>query len=97
MTWSVEYDRRVLKDMKKLDRAVQREILDYFDERIRGPHDPRRFGEPLKSPFSGLWRYRIGDYRAVCRIEDQSLVVLVLRVAHRSKVYDKPLPGEKAQ
>jgi mRNA interferase RelE/StbE len=56
--------------------------------------DPRCFGKSLKSSFCGLWRYRIGDYRAVCRIEDQILVVLVVRVAHRNKVYDKPLPRE---
>ena len=94
MVWKVEYDGRVLKDMKKLDRAVQQEILAYFEKRIAGADDPRRFGKSLKSSFSGLWRYRIGSYRAVCRIEDEALVVLVLRVAHRSKVYDKPLRGE---
>jgi mRNA interferase RelE/StbE len=94
LSWTVEFDSRVLKDMPKLDNTVQRKILDYIDERIAGPDDPRRFGKALKSSFSGLWRYRIGDYRAVCRIEDEALVVLVVRVAHRSKVYDKPLRGE---
>ena len=89
MVWIVEYDRRVLKDMKRLDRTVRLQILDYFDDRIAPAADPRQFGKPLKSTFSGLWRYRIGDYRAICRIEDEKFVVLVLRIAHRSKVYDK--------
>lgn len=88
MVWTIEYDRRVLKDMKKLDKTVQLQILDYFDERIARSDDPRSFGKPLKSTFSGLWRYRIGNYRAICRIEDEKLVILVVRIAHRSKVYD---------
>lgn len=90
MAWIVEYDRRVLKDLKKLDRKVQAQILDFFDERVAPSSDSRSMGKPLKSTFSGLWRYRIGDYRAVCRIEDRKLLVLVLRVAHRSKVYSLP-------
>ena len=88
MVWTIEYDRRVLKDMKRLDKAVRLQVLNYFDDRIALADDPRRFGKPLKSTFSGLWRYRIGDYRAICRIEDQKFVVLVVRVANRSKVYD---------
>ena len=91
MAWTIEYDRRVLKDMKKLDKTVQRQILDFFDDRIAGSADPRDLGKSLKSSFSGLWRYRIGDYRAICRIEDEKLVVLVVRIAHRSKVYEKPV------
>lgn len=91
MAWTIEYDSRVLTDMKKLGRPAQQQILDYFDERITPSSDPRAFGKALKASFAGLWRYRIGDYRAICRIEDKKLVVLVLRVAHRSTVYNKPL------
>ncbi len=76
--------------MNKLDQSVQRQILDYFDDRIAPSPNPRRFGKSLKSRFSGLWRYRIGDYRAICRIEDEKLVVLVIRIGHRSTVYQKP-------
>ncbi len=89
MGWTIEYDRRVLKDMKKLDRNIQLQILDYFANRIAPASDPRCVGKALKSTFSGLWRYRIGQYRAICRIEDENLVILVVRVAHRSKVYDR--------
>lgn len=89
MAWIIEYDKRVVKDMKKLDSKVQNDILDYFTERISPSPDPRRFGKPLKSAFSGLWRYRIGDYRAICRIEDNRMVILVIRIGHRSKVYNE--------
>lgn len=88
MAWTVEYDRRVLKDLKRLDRQAQQTILDFFDDRIAPADDPRVFGKPLTASFAGLWRYRIGDYRAICRIEAQRLVVLVVRVGHRSTVYE---------
>lgn len=88
MAWTVEYDRRVLKDLKRLDRQAQQTILDFFDDRIAPADDLRVFGKPLTASFAGLWRYRIGDYRAICRIEAQRLVVLVVRVGHRSTVYD---------
>jgi len=91
LAWTIEYDSRVVKDMKKLDRKVQQQIIAYFDERIAPSSDPRTFGKSLESSFSGLWRYRIGDYRAICRIEDAHMVVLVVRISHRSKVYKKPL------
>ena len=91
MAWTIEYDSRVLKDMKKLDRKVQQQIIAYFDERIAPSSNPRSFGKPLESSFSGLWRYRIGEYRAICRIEDTHMVILVVRISHRSTVYKKPL------
>ena len=88
MAWTIEYDRRVLKELKRLDRQAQQAILDYFDDRIAPTEDPRVFGKLLQASFAGLWRYRIGDYRAICRIEDNRMVVLVVRVAHRSTVYE---------
>jgi len=91
LPWTIEYDSRVVKDMKKLGRKVQEQIIAYFDERIEPSPDPRTFGKSLESSFSGLWRYRIGDYRAICRIEDEHMVVLVVRISHRSKVYKNPL------
>ena len=66
-------------------------FIAYFEERIAPSSNPRTYGKSLESSFSGLWRYRIGDYRAICRIEDAHMVVLVVRISHRSKVYKKPL------
>ena len=91
MGWKIEYDRRALKELKKLDRQAQQQILDYFDERIAPAQNPRQFGKSLSPSFSGLWRYRIGNYRAVCHIEDDKLIVLVLRIGHRGKVYKQPI------
>lgn len=88
MAWTVESDRRVLKDLKRLDRQAQQTILDCFNDWIAPTDDPRVCGKPLKASFAGLWRYRIGDDRAVCRIDAHRLVVLVVRVGHRSTVYN---------
>ena len=87
MTWSVEWDDRAQRELRQLDRQVQRTILRYFSERIATDDDPRRFGKSLRHELQGLWRYRIGDYRAICQIENDQLVVLVLAVNHRRQVY----------
>lgn len=87
MTWTIEWDEHARRELRRLDRQVQRDILKYFSKRIDSDEDPRRFGKPLRHELQGLWRYRIGDYRAVCQIEDDHMVVLVLVVGHRRKVY----------
>lgn len=88
MTWKVEFDDAAAKELRKLDRQAQNDILRYFRERIATDEDPRRFGKPLSGDLAGLWRYRVRDYRMICNIEDDKLIVLVVRVAHRKGVYD---------
>ena len=87
MSWVYRFDDRALKDLKKLDRPIQREIIDYLDKRIAGPSDPRRFGKALKAELAGLWRYRLGDCRIICQIQDGLWVVLVVAVGHRKEIY----------
>ncbi|MEX2468849.1 MAG: type II toxin-antitoxin system RelE/ParE family toxin [Pseudohongiellaceae bacterium] len=87
MTWNVEFDEAAAKELRKLDRQAQQDILRYFRQRIATDEDPRRFGKPLTSDLAGLWRYRIRDYRVICNIEDEKLLVLVLRVGHRKTIY----------
>jgi mRNA interferase RelE/StbE len=88
LTWAVEFDDRARKELRKLDEAAQKQILRYLRSRIATESDPRRFGKALSTDKVGLWRYRVGDYRLVCRIEDGKVVVLVLRAGHRKNVYD---------
>ena len=88
MAWTIEYDPGALKDLKKLDRQIQREILDYMDERVARAKDPRDFGKPLRASRFGLWRYRVRDYRIICELQERRLVVLVVAVGHRSAVYE---------
>lgn len=88
MTWTVEFDDAAARELRKFDRQAQQEILRYLRERIATDEDPRRFGKPLSRDMAGLWRYRIRDYRMICNIEDDKLVVLVLRAGHRKDVYE---------
>lgn len=85
--WTVEFDDAAARELRKLGRQAQQEILHYLRERIATEEDPRRFGKPLARELAGLWRYRIRDYRVICNIEDEKVVVLIVRVAHRKDVY----------
>ena len=86
--WRVEFERDAAMELRKLGEPARRTILRYLRERIATADDPRRFGKPLAGEFSGLWRYRVGDYRLIVTFEDDRLIVLVLRVAHRREVYE---------
>ena len=88
MAWTIEYDPGALQDLKKLDRTMQREILDYMDDRVATAKDPRDFGKPLRARKFGLWRYRVRDYRIICELQEKRLVVLVVAVGHRSTIYE---------
>jgi mRNA interferase RelE/StbE len=86
--WTVEFDDRARRELRKLDSKIQKKILRYLRERLAGSEDPRRFGKPLRRNLAGLWRYRIEDYRLICRFEDDRVVVLVLEIGHRSDIYE---------
>ena len=87
-TWTVEFDDRARRELRKLAAENQQLILRYLRERIAGSTDPRQFGKPLRMNLAGLWRYRVGDYRLICRLEENRLIVLVLKVGHRHNVYE---------
>lgn len=88
MSWVYRFDERAVKELRKLGKQAQRDIISYLDERIAVDEDPRRFGKGLRSDLAGLWRYRVGDYCIVCQILDGELIVLVVTVGHRRDVYD---------
>ena len=87
MGWSIEYSGLALKQLKKLSRLVQAEILDYMDKRIAMAANPSDFGKSLRHDKFGLWRYRVGDYRIVYEIHDTVLLVLILAVGDRKEIY----------
>lgn len=84
--WSVETTEQFDRQYKKLDRAVQRRVIAYL-EALEGLDDPRQRGRGLTANHSGVWRYRVGDYRILAQIMDEALIVLALEVGHRSGVY----------
>ncbi len=73
MAWRIEIQEQAMADLRRLDPEARRRILKYFRERLEGSENPRQFGKPLVGDRAGLWRYRIGDYRAICHLEDQVL------------------------
>ena len=87
MSWTYSFEARAIKELKKLGPQAAREIVAWLDERIAGKKDPRQFGKALKGDLAQLWRYRVGDYRVICAVKDQELLVLVVRVGHRKNVY----------
>ncbi len=85
MTWKIEFETRVEKSLKKIDRKQLIQIREYLETRVA--NNPRQFGKSLKSRFVGLWRYRVGNYRIVCQLQDDKLVVLVVKIGHRKEIY----------
>ena len=88
MAWTIKYSDTALKELKKLDKGAAREILDYLDKKITVLDDPTTAGKGLSGKLASLWRYRVRDMRVICHIDKREVTVLVLRVAHRSTVYD---------
>jgi mRNA interferase RelE/StbE len=87
LAWTANFDPRALKELERLDRTAQRRIVKFMQERILRGADPRDLGKAMTGDKAGLWRYRLGDYRLICHIDDESELVLVLRVAHRKEAY----------
>ncbi|MEI7927887.1 MAG: type II toxin-antitoxin system RelE/ParE family toxin [Verrucomicrobiales bacterium] len=87
MSWVYRFDARALKELRKLGKQAQSEIINYLDERVARDGDPRRFGKGLRAGLAGLWQYRVGDYRILCQIRDGELLILVVAVGHHSDVY----------
>lgn len=88
MAWRIEIDKDVQREMKKLDKQVAKRITAKLRE-ISQLDDPRSMGKGLTGNLAGLWRYRVGDYRIICDIEDGVLVILVVDVAHKREVYKR--------
>jgi mRNA interferase RelE/StbE len=85
--WHVFFDPAAEKQFSKLGKTAQRDIEKYIAKHLESEEDPRRFGKPYLS-IKGAWRYRIGDFRLVCQIQSEKVVVLVIKVGHRREVYD---------
>ncbi len=87
--YSVELSERFKKEFRKLDKYTQRMIRAWINKNLVNCTDPRQHGKGLTANRSGQWRYRIGDYRLICEIYDNELVILALTVGHRREIYEK--------
>lgn len=88
MAWAIDYTESARRQLRKLDQQTARRIVDFMDERIAGQESPRSTGKALTGPMLGTyWRYRVGDYRVICDMQDHALRVLVIEVGNRRDVY----------
>ncbi len=87
MAWKVEFANTAEKELSKLDKKEAGRIVIFLRDRISTGESPRSVGAPLKGPLGQYWKYRVGDYRLICDIQDEKITVLVLRVGHRGAVY----------
>jgi mRNA interferase RelE/StbE len=88
LAWTIDYTDTALKQLRKLDKQTARRIVDFMDERIASQQDPRASGKALTGPLLGaFWRYRVGDCRVICDIQDSHIRILVVEVGDRKDVY----------
>ena len=88
MRYKVIFTERAKKQLKKLDKHITALIIGWLEKNIQNCENPRLHGKGLVENKSGQWRYRIGDYRVICEIQDKEIIVLVLEVGHRREIYD---------
>ena len=88
MAWTIKIEHSATKELKKIDKTNTRRILDFLDKRVAKLEDPRSIGGALKGAQLGnFWKYRVGDYRIICNIQDSVLLILVLRIGSRGEIY----------
>ena len=87
MTYNLLYSKQAIKDLKKLDPYTKKLIKAWIEKNLLNCTDPRANGKALTANRSGQWRYRIGDYRLICHIDDDKLIILALNVGHRRIIY----------
>jgi mRNA interferase RelE/StbE len=85
--WRIEITRTAERQITRLARPAQKAIQRFLRERLTTWNDPRQWGKALQGEKRGLWRYRVGDYRLICDIQDERITILVLELGHRKDVY----------
>ena len=89
MKYKILFTDKAKKQLKKLDKHISALIIGWLEKNIENTENPRVHGKGLVENKSGQWRYRIGDYRVICEIQDENVIVLVLEIGHRKEIYNK--------
>ncbi len=85
--YTFKYSERAIKQLKKLDKGTQKLILTWLGKNLENCNNPRIKGKGLTANRSGEWRYRVGNYRIICDIRDEELIILALSIARRRNIY----------
>lgn len=88
MTYKIVFTERAKKQLKKIDKYTAALIIGWLEKNIEGSTNPRIHEKGMTQNKSGQWRYRIGDYRVICEIQDEKVIVLVLEIGHRKEIYN---------
>jgi mRNA interferase RelE/StbE len=89
MTWLIKYSEKANKQLKPFDPTVRKRIKKFLEERISPLDNPRSIGEALSGPLGDYWKYRVGDYRIICDIQDNIITILILTIGNRKQVYKR--------
>lgn len=87
LVWTIKILDSAKQDLKKLDKPIQKRIAGFLQNRLANIDDPRQLGKALQGQYAGYWRYRVGDYRLVCHLENEKLIILVVEIGHRKDIY----------
>ena len=87
MPWDFEISAPAIRHLAAIGPSAAEDILLFLEKRVRGSADPTAFGKALRGDLKGYWRYRVKDYRILCRLENHRVVVVVVSVGHRSTIY----------
>jgi mRNA interferase RelE/StbE len=87
LAWAIELTETALRQLAQLNKSVERRIWKFLRGRLTLTANPRAIGQALHGQFGGFWKYRVGDYRLIANLEDDRLVILVIRIGHRREVY----------
>lgn len=88
MNYKIEFSDIALKNLRKMDTPARKQILVYIRDILSKIENPRLLGKVLTGNLKGFWRYRTGHFRIICKIDDDKLIVLILKIAHRKDVYE---------
>ena len=88
MSYRVEYTGKALKQLKKMDRKIASLIIAFIEDKLLDCKNPRLYGKALRGDSKDVWRYRVGSYRILAKIEDEAVIITVVEVGHRKEIYD---------
>lgn len=89
MKYELLLSERFKKEFRKLDKYTQKLLRSWIEKNLVECENPRQHGKALTANRNGQWRYRVGDYRIICLIEDDKLIITALTVGHRREIYLK--------
>ena len=86
MLWQIVYSTKILKFLRKLEKNSQLDLKNYL-EKISNCEKPMIFGKALEGNLQGFWRYRVGKFRIICKIDNNKMIIVIIDIDHRSKIY----------